>query len=48
MEAHSSLAKSFLKLDDSDKAQNHLEQYYGLAKELKMNNFQVINKKEII
>lgn len=43
MEAHSSLAKCYLKIDDSEKAQYHLEQYHALAKEQKMNNSQVIN-----
>lgn len=44
MHAHSSLAKCYLKLEDSEQAQYHLEQYHALAKELKMNNFQVNNK----
>lgn len=42
MEAHSSLAKCYLKIEDSEKAQYHLEQYHALAKEQKLNNFQVI------
>jgi hypothetical protein len=35
MEAHSSLAKCYLKKGDNDEAQSHLEEYHRLARDLK-------------
>ena len=40
MEAHSQIAKAYMKIDNIDNAQLHLEQYYGLAKDLRIFNAQ--------
>ena len=40
MEAHSQLAKSYMSIDENDKALEHLELYYNLAKELRIFNAQ--------
>lgn len=40
MEAHAQIAKAYMKINQIDDAQAHLEQYYALAKELRIFNAQ--------
>lgn len=38
MQAHAALAKTYMKLEENEEAQNHLIYYYNLARELSKKN----------